>query len=102
MVDGMNSRNQKAVHFEEGSGNIFADLDLKDSAELYTRAQIGVHVLKILKDRGMDERQIVDVLGITQRDVSHLMRGHFSRFTTDKLREVLKRLGCWVKRGQAD
>jgi hypothetical protein len=25
----------------------------------------------------MDERQILDVLGITQRDVSHLMRGHY-------------------------
>lgn len=33
--------------------------------------------LKILNDRGMDERQIVDVLGITQRDVSQLMRGAF-------------------------
>ena len=37
MVDGMNSRNQKAVHFEEGSGNIFADLYLRDFAGLYTR-----------------------------------------------------------------
>ena len=45
---------------------------------------------------------IVDVLGITQTDASHLMRGHFSRFTTDKLREVPKQLGSWVKRGQAD
>jgi len=34
----MNSRNQSAVHFEEGSGNVFADLGLVDSAELYTRA----------------------------------------------------------------
>ena len=43
----------------------------------------------------------MDVVGITQRDMSRLMRGHFSRFTTDKLREILKRLGCWVKHGQA-
>ena len=28
-----------------------------------------IHVLKILKDRGRNECQIVDVLGITQRDV---------------------------------
>jgi len=33
-----------------------------------------------------------DVLGIAQPDVSHLMNGHFSRFTTDKLLDFLKRL----------
>ncbi len=43
----------------------------------------------------------LNILGIIQWDVSHLMRGHFSRFTTDNLRELLKRLGCRVKRGQA-
>jgi predicted XRE-type DNA-binding protein len=101
MADGMNSRNQKAVHFGEGSGNVFADLGLEDSGELYTRAQIGIHVFKTIKDRKLKRRQIAEILGITQRDVSHLMNGHFSRFTGDKLREVLKRLGNRVRRGQA-
>jgi len=35
---------------------------------------------------------VESVLGITQPDVSHLMNGHFSRFTTDKLLDFLKRL----------
>jgi len=33
-----------------------------------------------------------DLLGIPQPEVSHLMNGHFSRFTTDKLLDFLKRL----------
>jgi predicted XRE-type DNA-binding protein len=32
------------------------------------------------------------LLGIKQPEVSHLMNGHFRRFTTDKLLEFLKRL----------
>ena len=88
----MRSKRQKSIEFEEGSGNIFADLDLDDSDELYARAQIGFHVYKILKDKRLKQREIASVLGIAQPDVSHLMNGHFSRFTTDKLLDFLKRL----------
>jgi predicted XRE-type DNA-binding protein len=93
----MSTKRRKPIEFEEGSGNIFADLGLEDAGELYTRAQIGVHVFKILKDKKLKQREISGVLGIAQPDVSHLMNGHFSRFTTDKLLDFLKRLDQKVK-----
>jgi predicted XRE-type DNA-binding protein len=37
-------------------------------------------------------KEIAKLLGIAQPEVSHLMNGHFSRFTTDKLLDFLKRL----------
>jgi predicted XRE-type DNA-binding protein len=80
------------IEFEESSGNIFADLGLEDAEELFTRAQIGFCVFKILEDKKLKQRDIARVLGIAQPDVSHLMNGHFSRFTTDKLLNFLKRL----------
>jgi predicted XRE-type DNA-binding protein len=93
----MKSKRQKPIEFEEGSGNIFADLGLEDAGEFYTSAQIGAHVFKILKDKKLKQREIAGVLGIAQLDVSHLMNGHFSRFTTDKLLDFLKRLDRKVK-----
>ena len=36
--------------------------------------------------------EIAKLLGIAQPEVSHLMNGHYSRFTTDKLLDFLKRL----------
>jgi predicted XRE-type DNA-binding protein len=78
--------------FEKGSGNVFADLGLEDSDELFARAKIGFHVYKILKDKKLAQREIAALLGIKQPEVSHLMNGHFSRFTTDKLLDFLKRL----------
>jgi predicted XRE-type DNA-binding protein len=85
-------KRRKPIEFQEGSGNVFTDLGLRNADRLLARAQIGFHVFKILEDQKLKQREIADVLGIAQSDVSHLMNGHFSRFTTDKLLGFLKRL----------
>jgi predicted XRE-type DNA-binding protein len=47
---------------------------------------------RAIEGRKLKQREIAGVLGIAQPDVSHLMNGHFSRFTTDKLLDFLRRL----------
>jgi predicted XRE-type DNA-binding protein len=86
------SKRGSTIEFEEGSGNVFADLGLDNAGELNTRAQMGFCVYKILKAEKMKQRDIGKVLGIPQPEVSHLMNGRFSRFTTDKLLDCLRRL----------
>ena len=49
---------RQSIEFEEGSGNVFADLDLTDADELYTRAQIGFGVYKILKDKKLNNARL--------------------------------------------
>jgi predicted XRE-type DNA-binding protein len=88
----MNNDDQMEPQFEEGSGNVFADLGLEDADELFARSKIGFHVFKILQDEKLTQREIGTILGIKQPEVSHLMNGHFSRFTTDKLLDFLKKL----------
>jgi predicted XRE-type DNA-binding protein len=88
----MSRKKRKSIEFEEGSGNVFADLGLKDSDQFLARAQIGFHVFNVLENKKLKQREICEVLGIAQPDVSHLMNGHFPRFTTDKLLDFLKRL----------
>ena len=88
----MKKNERKKIEFEKGSGNVFADLGLTDADELYVRAQIGFGVFEILKNRKLKQREIAELLGIPQPEVSHLMNGHFSRFTTDKLLDFLRRL----------
>lgn len=88
----MNSKLRKSIKYEVGSGNVFADLGLKEADQLLARAQIGFYVFKILEERKLKQREIAGILGIAQPNVSHLMNGHFSRFTTDKLLDFLKRL----------
>jgi len=73
------------------------DLRFKDAEPFLVRAQIGFHVFRILKEKKLKQREMAEVLGIAQPDVSHLMNGHFTRFTTDKLLDFLRRLGHKVK-----
>jgi predicted XRE-type DNA-binding protein len=83
---------EKPIEIEESSGNVFADLGLPDADELFSRAKLGFHVYQLLEARGLKQREMAQLLGIKQPEVSHLMNGHFNRFTTDKLLEFLRRL----------
>jgi predicted XRE-type DNA-binding protein len=78
--------------FEESSGNVFADLGLEDADELFTRGKIGIQVIRILKKRNLKQREISQLLGIPQPEVSHLINGEFQRFSEGKLLIFLKRL----------
>lgn len=80
------------IEFEEGSGNVFADLGMPDAEERLVRAQLGFHVVTLLKNRDLKQKEASLLLDIAQPDVSHLMNGHFSRFTTDKLLDFFKKL----------
>jgi predicted XRE-type DNA-binding protein len=80
----------KKIKFEESTGNVFADLGLKNAEELQARGMVGFHVIELLKGKDMKQREISKLLGIKQVEVSHLLNGHFSRFTVDKLLDFLK------------
>ncbi len=82
----------EGIEHERGSGNVFADLGLTDADERLARSKLGFHDYKLLADRQLSQREIAALLGIRQPEVSHLMNGHFNRFTTDKLLDFLKRL----------
>ena len=78
--------------FEQSSGNVFADLGFENAEEMFTRGKIGIHVLRLLQQRNLKQREISELLGIPQPEVSHLMKGEFQRFSEGKLLIFLKRL----------
>lgn len=78
------------IEWEESTGNVFADLGLDDAEELQARGMIGIHIVELLSGQKLKQREIADLLGVKQSEVSHLLNGHFSRFTVDKLFRFLK------------
>ena len=81
------------IQYEDGSGNVFADLGLDESGGLFTRAQVGIHVINAIKHSKLSgQKAIGSILNIEQPEVSHLLNGHFSRFSTEKLLEFINRL----------
>jgi predicted XRE-type DNA-binding protein len=88
----MSRRNKTEIEFEIGSSNIFVDLGLDEANELYTRAALGVQVMKILKERSYSQKQAAEFLGVKQPEVSAIMRAKFSRFSQKRLIGFLNKL----------
>jgi predicted XRE-type DNA-binding protein len=77
------------IETTRSSGNVFADLGLTDAKELQARGLIGMHLVQLLKEKDMKQKDIAEILGVKPAEVSHLFNGHFSRFSTDKLLGLL-------------
>jgi predicted XRE-type DNA-binding protein len=83
---------KKDAAYEIGSGNVFADLGLDDADELLTRAQLGRTVRLILKVKKLKQREIAELLGVHQAEVSKLMNGQYHLFAEGRLFAFLKSL----------
>lgn len=76
----------------EGSGNVFADLGLPHPEELQTRAELTRLIHNWIKERGLTQTAAAKLLGLKQPDVSQLMAGRFTHFSTDRLLRLLMAL----------
>ena len=80
----------KKPEVTESDGNIFADLGIDNADEFYTRACLGVQVLKLLK--GRSQKEAAKLLGFKQPEISALMRAKFGRFSQERLIGFLNKL----------
>lgn len=83
---------EKDVQVTEGSGNVFEDLGLPESEELQVKAELTRQIFKIIRKRGLTQAAAGRLLGLKQPDVSALMRGRFTGFSTDRLIKLLTTL----------
>jgi predicted XRE-type DNA-binding protein len=76
---------------EVGSGNIFADLgfDPHEAAELAARSACIRRIARIKEQRGWNQAQLGDAIGMRQSEVSQLLRGKVSRFSLEGLLHAL-------------
>lgn len=75
------------------TGNVFADMGLEDADELLARSELGYLVRKIIKEQGLNQqKEISELLGIKQPEVSQLMNGKYHLFSEARLMNFLGRL----------
>jgi predicted XRE-type DNA-binding protein len=89
----MTKRVVKGVEVESGSGNVFADLGLRDADKLKIKSGLVVEIAKAIRHLGLTQEAAARRMGITQPKVSDLLRGEFSNFSERKLMDCLNRLG---------
>lgn len=78
---------------EEGSGNVFADLDIEDPDSMLAKAELARRICEIIAERQLNQAKAAAILGLDQPRVSALMRGKLEGFTTDRLFQFLNALG---------
>lgn len=81
----------------ESSGNVFADMDSRDAEERLARAELARAIRKELKERGLKQTDAAKLLGISQPDVSDLVRGKLARFSMERLERFLNALDMDVR-----
>ncbi len=81
----------------DSCGNIFEDLGFPDAEERLARAELARVVRAVIRERGLTQSQAAAALGVHQPDVSDLMRGHFSRFSMERLERFLTALDLEVR-----
>jgi|GEM_PF-1889838 len=80
-----------------GSGNIFADLSLPNPDELQVKAAIANRIEDLIEDAGHTQAQAALRMGISQPDVSNIVRGRLKGYTLDRLIECLLAMGQEVE-----
>lgn len=77
----------------EGSGNVFADLNVANAEQELTKAQLTMQIARILKERGLTQVEAAKILGIQQPHVSALTRNRAGSFSVGRLIDFLTALG---------
>jgi predicted XRE-type DNA-binding protein len=90
-------RDEVRAAIETSSGNVFADLGLKNPEELHAKAELVQRISDIIEERKLTQLRAAELLGIDQPKVSALIRGKLDGFSTDRLFRFLNALGSDVE-----
>jgi predicted XRE-type DNA-binding protein len=77
------------IEAHESSGNVFADLGLPDSEDRLLKAGIVAELQRLIKERELTQVKAAKLVGISQPDLSHLLRGDFDDYSAERLMKML-------------
>lgn len=85
-------------HADEGppvaiSDNIFADLGLPDAEDYNARVQLALAVRRLIKERGITQKEAALQVGVKPSDLSNIVNGRLDGISMERLTNVLNHLG---------
>jgi len=82
-----------------GSDNVFKDVgfEAEEAANLKVRADLLLDLRQYIQARGWTQAEAAAFFGETQPRVSNLLKGEISRFSIDKLINMLARAGIRIR-----
>lgn len=83
------SKQQANDHWENGSENVFADLDMPNAEEKLAKAKLALKINEIIAQRGLKQVKAAQVLEVDQSKISLLHRGRLGDFSVERLAHFL-------------
>jgi predicted XRE-type DNA-binding protein len=88
---------KKTERVQESSGNVFADLGLRNPRDRLAKAQLAHRICQVIAARGLTQTKAAKVMGLDQPKISALMRGKLKGFSAERLFRCLNDLGLEVE-----
>lgn len=86
-----------AKQITESSGNVFADLGMANAEEHMLKAGLVSKLAEIIRALDINQTAAAKLTGISQPDLSRVLRGRFRDMSADRLIRALIRLGSEVE-----
>jgi len=80
-----------------GTGNVFADLGYPDADTHLLKAGLVSRVKDVISERKLTQVEAANRMGVSQPDVSRLLKGQFRDISVERLMRMLTKLGCDVE-----
>ena len=86
-----------AARVQKSSGNVFADLALRNPEDMLAKAQLAHLICQVIADRKLTQTKAAEAMGLDQPKISALMRGKLKGFSAERLFRCLNDLGQEVE-----
>lgn len=75
-----------------GSGNVFADLGVSNAGEHYLKAELARKIGDLMAERSLTQQKAAELTGISQPDLSRILRGRFRDVSVERLMRAVLHL----------
>lgn len=82
----------EALEISNSSGNVFADLKIKNPEKYLVKSGLAYKINSILQDLNMSQAEVAKILGIDQPKISDLNCGRLDGFSIERLFTFLNKL----------
>ena len=86
----------EVVEDHHGTDNVFADLNFPDPETHPLKARFIARMTTIIRDKNLTQTQAARLLGLSQPDVSRLLKGQFRDLSLERILRLLTRV-CEVE-----
>jgi predicted XRE-type DNA-binding protein len=87
---------RKGTPIRRGTKNVFADLNFPDSETHLLKAELMSRVQEILEEKRLTQTEAARITGVSQPDMSRMLKGLFRDVSVERIMRMLTKLGCEV------